>query len=62
MTGMGLFGFLLLLTGWGIVLTALVLLKSSSMLAAFVLAGVAVEMIGLILAARSHLPVREGKR
>jgi hypothetical protein len=51
-------GFLLLLSGWGIVVTALTLLHTS-VLTVFVLAGVAVEILGLVLVARAHLPVRE---
>ena len=52
--GMKLAGFLLLLSGWGIVVSTLPLLPSSGARAAFVLAGMAVELIGLTLVARSH--------
>lgn len=53
-------GLLLLLAGWGIVLTAVILLRSAAACASFVLAGVAVELLGLILMARAHLiPRRE---
>jgi hypothetical protein len=51
-------GFLLLLAGWFLVLAALVLLKTGLSLNIFVLAAVAVEMVGLALVARSHLPLR----
>jgi len=51
---MKLAGFLLLLSGWGIVVSTLPLLPSSGVRAAFVLAGMAVELIGLTLVARSH--------
>jgi hypothetical protein len=52
--GMKLAGFLMLLSGWGIVVSTLPLLPSSPMRAAFVLAGMAVELIGLTLVVRSH--------
>jgi hypothetical protein len=57
---MKLSGFLLLLAGWGIVLAALALLTVEAPRAAFVIAGVGVEALGLFLFARSHLvPRRE---
>jgi hypothetical protein len=56
-----LFGFLLLLAGWGIVLTALALLAAEGPRAAFVLAGVGVEIVGLALVVRAH-PIRRGVR
>lgn len=59
---MKLAGILLLLSGWGIVLSALALLRSTAALAAFVLAGTAVELIGLFLMFHSHLHVNEGTR
>ncbi len=52
---MKIFGFLLLLAGWGLVLTALRLLGASAPRAAFVLAGLGVEMVGLALVMRAHL-------
>jgi hypothetical protein len=52
---MKLAGFLLLLAGWGIVVSTLPLLPSLTMRAAFVLAGMAVELVGLGLVVRSHL-------
>jgi hypothetical protein len=55
---MKLAGFLLLLAGWGIVLSALVLLASALPRDCFVLAGMGVEVMGLILAVRSHLLLR----
>jgi uncharacterized membrane protein len=48
------FGFLLLLAGWGLVLAALVLLAASVPRAAFVLAGLGVEIAGLALVLRAH--------
>lgn len=59
-SGVKLSGFLLLLSGWGIVLAALVLLAAETPRASFVLAGLGVEVLGLILVVRSHLvPRRE---
>jgi hypothetical protein len=55
-------GFLLLLAGWGIVLSALALLGSIPAQTGFVLAGIAVEGLGLGLVARAHsvLPEAQG--
>jgi hypothetical protein len=55
-------GFLLLLMGWLLVLAAIVLLASPPPRAGFVLAGVAVEALGLTFVIRSHLILREDKR
>ena len=52
---MKLAGFLLLVAGWAIVVSALALLPSAGPRTAFVLAGMAVELLGLALAVRSHL-------
>ncbi len=51
---MKLAGFLLLAAGWAIVVTALVLLPSAASRVMFVLAGSAVQVLGLVLAVRSH--------
>ncbi len=56
---MKLAGFLLLVAGWGIVLSALVLLASPPLRSGFVLAGIAIEAFGLALAARAHSFPRE---
>ena len=48
-------GYLLLLSGWIIVLAVAVLRKASPQQAAFVLAGMGVEALGLVLVARAHL-------
>jgi len=53
--------FLMLLAGWFLVLAAIVLFASPALRAVFVLAGVAVETLGLILVFRSHLIPREEK-
>ena len=52
---MKLAGLLLLVAGWAIVVFAVALLPSAGVRAGFVLAGVAVELLGLGLAVRSHL-------
>ena len=52
-------GFLLLLAGWAIVLTAIVLLKSEAPRTGFMLAGAGVEILGLVAVIRSHLEPRK---
>ncbi|MHB8652494.1 MAG: hypothetical protein ACYDA9_01310 [Terriglobia bacterium] len=57
---MKLVGFLLLLSGWALVLSALILLGSALPRTSFILAGVGVQALGLVLVTRSHLvPRRE---
>jgi hypothetical protein len=51
-------GFLLLPSGWAIVVTALTLLHGSA-LSAFIVAGLAVEILGFALFAKSHIPASE---
>jgi hypothetical protein len=51
---MRLAGFLLLLAGWALIVTALAILHPSAPRTAFVLAGFGVEILGLVLAARAH--------
>ena len=58
---MRLAGFLLLLAGWVITLAAVVLLAAPAARSAFLLAGLGVEIVGLILVVRAHSPVREDK-
>ena len=53
-------GFLLLLSGWGIVVAAVVMLHGN-LVSIFVLAGVAVEILGFVVVARAHLPVSEDR-
>ncbi len=48
-------GFLLLPAGWFLVLSALVLLGAAPARAAFIVAGLSVELLGLGLAVRAHL-------
>lgn len=52
---MKLAGFLLLIAGWGITLLAIALLSAAAARFGFVLAGIAVELLGLALVVRSHL-------
>jgi hypothetical protein len=52
-------GFLLLLAGWILVLAAIALLATAGPRAAFLLAGLGVELLGLVLAARAHLTPKE---
>lgn len=56
---MKLLGFLLLLGGWIIVLAAVALLPSGASQIAFVLVALGVEILGLTLVFRAHLPSRE---
>jgi hypothetical protein len=55
-------GFLLLLTGWILVLTALGMLHPGNARTAFVCAGLGVEGMGLVLAAQSHRVVSRGEK
>ena len=48
-------GFLLLATGWLLVLAALVMLPDGVARNAFIAAGLGVEGIGLVLAVRAHM-------
>jgi len=59
---MKLFGLLLLVAGWVIVLAAMVLLKTTPERSLFAMSGIGVEMLGLTLVVRSHrLPRRENE-
>jgi hypothetical protein len=51
-------GFLLLLSGWLLVLAAIALLNGGVARNAFVGAGVLVELLGLALTGRAHIPAR----
>jgi uncharacterized membrane protein YccC len=57
---MKILGFVLLVSGWAIVLTAVALLTEEVPRAAFVLAGLGVELVGLVLLVRAH-PIRRGE-
>lgn len=52
---MKLIGFLLLLSGWGIALGALIMLQGSPV-SVFIVAALATEIVGFALVARAHLP------
>ena len=54
-------GFLLLLAGWLLILSALVLLGRSVPRNAFLLAGSGVELLGLVLFVRSHIALKEDR-
>jgi hypothetical protein len=56
---MKLAGFLLLPAGWALVLAAIALLGAAGPRGAFLVAGMGVEVLGLVLAARSHLTAKE---
>jgi hypothetical protein len=58
---MKLAGMLLLLAGWGIVVSAVVLFPGPMTRALFVLAGLGVQGLGLILAFRSGGTLQEEK-
>ena len=58
---MKILGFLLLLAGWAIVITAVALLVVDTPRAAFVLAGIGVQIVGLVLVIRAH-PVQRSER
>jgi len=52
-------GFLMLVAGWVIVLASMPLLASMKSRTIFVLAGLGVEVIGLVLVVRSHLVLED---
>jgi hypothetical protein len=56
---MKLTGFLMLVAGWGIVLASMSLLVSMKPRTIFVLAGLGVEVVGLVLVVRSHLVLED---
>jgi hypothetical protein len=59
---MRLAGFLLMPAGWVIALAALLLLPNGNSRVAFVLAGIAVELLGLSIAIRVHAVSLKGRR
>lgn len=60
---MKLAGLALLLAGWILVLAALILLQPAlAPRMAFVLAGICVEILGFVLLARTHLPLRARRK
>lgn len=59
---MKLAGFLLLLAGWVIAMTAIVILPGAGARAGFLAAGIAVQAVGLVLALRAHLTIQKEER
>lgn len=59
---MKLAGFLLLISGWVIAVAAVVLLEAARLRMAFVLAGLAVQALGVALVFRSHLILDEERQ
>jgi len=55
-------GFLLLPAGWLIGAAAVVLLKSATPQASFIVAGLAVQFLGIVLAAKTYVSHRGGHR
>ena len=55
---MKLLGVLLLAAGWAIAVAAVVLLKTTPERGAFVVAGIGVEVLGLVLVVRAHQPTK----
>ena len=53
-------GFLLLVAGWLLVLFAILLLHTEAARAVFVLAGLAVQVLALVLVFRAYPPLRRG--
>ena len=59
---MKLVGFLLLLAGWFLVLAALEMLSASTPRVLFVIAGFAIEVLGLALVFRAYIPEPKEER
>ena len=57
---MKLAGIMLLVSGWIIVVAAIALLKTATAQGGFLVAGMAVELLGLIFEFRAHLIPRRG--
>jgi hypothetical protein len=57
-----LIGCLLLLSGWLIVLAALLMLSAFAQRAAFVTAGIGVEVLGLILLTQAYTSLQRGTK
>lgn len=52
-------GILLLLAGWMLMLAAVAMLSTLTLRTVFSLAGLAVELLGFILLARTYIPKRK---
>ena len=61
-SGVKAIGFLLMLSGWLLVLASIALLPKPSARMAFIFAGIGVELLGMFVAARAHLTTREEMR
>ena len=57
---MKLLGFMLLVSGWNIVIAAIFMLHGKGV-SGFIVAGIVVEVLGFALVARAHLPVAKGR-
>ncbi len=55
-------GLLVMPAGFFLAVAALVLFPAPAMRAAFVLCGVAVEILGLVVAVRGHMPAKGDSR
>jgi hypothetical protein len=55
-------GLLLMIAGWLLVISAILLLTSFEARTGFVLAGIAVEILGFVLFARTHVIPARGHR
>jgi hypothetical protein len=60
--GVRLVSCLMLLSGWGLVMVALAILKSQTQQGLFVLAGFLVEIVGLVMLCLAHRFKKESKR
>jgi hypothetical protein len=58
---MKIIGFLMMPAGWFLVLAALVLLRAFVAQYLFIVAGVGVEIMGLVLFTRAHLAPKRGR-
>jgi hypothetical protein len=58
---MKLAGFLLLLAGGVIAAASIAILTAKTAMTGFLLAGIAVELIGIALVFRAHMPPKEGR-
>jgi membrane-bound ClpP family serine protease len=52
-------GIFLMVAGWLLILAAMLMLSTLPSRTAFTLAGLAVEILGLVLLARTHIPARK---
>jgi hypothetical protein len=59
---MKILGLLMLFSGWGLVLSALALLRTPTARAGFVAIAIAIELLGLFLLFRGHMPVSGDRR